>query len=384
MEQFPLTETNLVSSGRYSSQLEQSVSAAVAGVLAQAGQMPPRPTLQTAEGAQYDDTLLQEPSAESGGSVLPDHNGFIVRAMRAATPKQRELRAAYAVGVQAASRRRLYHMEQPKPWAPEVTEMSLSKFGDMPIQEMPRLASPIVEMIREEMPEVVMVADRGGRLLGNAVWGVWHQRYPGVRFPTIDHRMHFGRNSSDPDSKDTELALMHILYRSGAMAEMAGREVEKDKRPLKVLLIDDWVGAGRTARRTREVLERAGNLSGRLRLLMGTMYGTRLDDTVDRHVLGTESAYYDFPWTDNPNAFGVDYPTTHEQYSRVLPEVRRSHQAMELRRSLREAIKERISPSPYPYTGSHAIAPGATQKESAFSRAVSRIKNIFKGLRENG
>lgn len=151
-------------------------------------------------GQYIGDVAMNNALAESQGSATEAEKQDTLRptqAMREVSPQRDELRKAHEAGMRAAALRRANPPKQPEAWAPDIPIGNRYGYRRLTMEEMPHIASPIVEMIREEMPEVVMVVDRGGRFLGDAVWNVWHQRYPGVRFPTIDYRMHFGRNSRD-------------------------------------------------------------------------------------------------------------------------------------------------------------------------------------------
>lgn len=148
---------------------------------------------------------------------------------------------------------------------------------------------------------------------------------------------------------------------------MAERRATRDKRPLKFLLLDDWVGSGDTARRTRHALK----CLGKVRLLMGTMYGNHLRETVDRHVVGSEDSFYASGWVNNPVVFGVDYPNT-GPHPGVVPEIRRTERARELRRDLAEAVKAQIEPSPHSPM-SAKLVPHSTW----FQRTIRRLRDTF-------
>ncbi|HEU4966644.1 MAG TPA: hypothetical protein VFT53_04135 [Candidatus Saccharimonadales bacterium] len=159
-------------------------------------------------------------------------------AMLAAAPSPDDpLYSAYMTGAHAAIKRRQHPVAQPDRYAPVLAMPSSDsdlRYGPIGIEEMPYLSAPVVEMIREEMPDMVMAADRGGRILGLSVYGVWQASYPSVPFPTIDSKLHFGRVSKRIDNDAVRNVIRHTLSSSGVTAEMAQRAAEGDARPLKV------------------------------------------------------------------------------------------------------------------------------------------------------
>jgi hypothetical protein len=289
---------------------------------------------------------MSSSSAELPGLLGETTNPYpIPEAMLAAAPSQGEQKRAYMIGALAATIRRANPIDVPEPFefSMAIPPDGASLYdGPIHIQDLPYLASPIVELIRAEMPDLVIAADRGGRLLGLAVFEAWRRRYPHSSFPTLDGKLHFGRISKRLNRDAGRMALDHMLNRSGLMAEMAQRHEEKDRRPLKVTLLDDWVNEGVTVDQVREYLEdKMAPYGGTLQYSVGTMRGTQLSRY--SHAVGdTRREHGKGPWTDDSVAIGVDYD---EGSMGVRPQVVRSEQSRDLRHRLVNAINKEIQPS---------------------------------------
>jgi hypothetical protein len=306
----------------------------------------------------------------------PSDIGLVTEAMRRAAPRNKKLRRAYFVGALAAARRRADPRVAPEPWdvPPEAT--ATDAYGDLRIQDMPLIAHPIVEMIRSEMPDLVMAADRGGRILGLAVHATWRRRYPKTPFPTLGGKVHFGRFSTDHSRDSVNEILAHILNSSGVMAEMAQRREDKDGRKLTVLFLDDWVAGGGTLNMICELLARNGlNRDTNLRLLVGTMSGSNLwSSQVDLHVRG-RSNQSGVTWGDSGEELGVDYSLPRNRYELGLtPRPARTVAPRTLRRDLYAAIQKQVEPSPLAYNRRPApnIAPPSRSRIARISRRLFR------------
>lgn len=312
-------------------------------------------------------------------------------AMRTAAPADLTLRQPYLLGALAAVKRRAHPIAAPEPWPVHPPyHRSHNVHDQVEVPQLPNIASPIVEMVREEMPDLVMVADRGGRLLGLSVYQTWRQRYPRAPFPTIDGTINFGRISSNQPQELTRQAVTGILHRSGLMAEMAQRRAEGDQRPLTVMLLDDWIGAGFTASGVRDILASRGLIRGHnLRFIFGTMAGNNLaeqtgDDIVDRHVVGNSWRRAGAVWTDDIDMIGLDYEEQGIGSRARLVSVREpSEVARGVRQLLAATVKSDVEPSPHPYP----VAPVRFVK-SADSQSQGRspwprlMRRAFHGLVE--
>lgn len=285
---------------------------------------------------------------------LPAHipaPGFITEAMRRAAPRKRNGRQAYMVGALAAAYRRANPITAPDAWD-ERPDRPEYPSGWVDMDSLPYIASPIVEHIREDMPDLVMAADRGARFLGLAVFKAWHQRYPGATFPTIDGRVHFGRMSKRADNSATEDVIRDILHRSGVSAEMAQRRAVGDYRPMKVLLLEDWVSGGGTVSMVMGLLGSLG-LKGRdIEFSLATLNGGQ-HDAVKKHIIGDRLRSPGALWSDSSEIVGVHYPGGVDDFwgvKGVRGRPARTAESRRFRRQLDHHIREQISPSPHPVT----------------------------------
>ncbi len=283
-------------------------------------------------------------ASQTEGLIIPP-------AMVEAAPMVDKLQyAAYKVGAIAAANRREHPVSQP----PAFTELTnqAEHNGTVMLENLPEVASPIVDFVREFGPDVVIAADRGGRMLGVAVHKVWQQRYPGIPFPTIDGKLHFGRISKSPTDEDIRMVVQHILNRSGVMAEMAMRRAEGDERPAKVLLLDDWVAGGGTVGRAQEHLEDCLGGAQNLDYAVGTMNGNRYHWA--KHIIGS-SDLGGYGWSDSGKYLGVEYNTSRgaktspwgwDRELAVWPKVVRSATARGLRSALDESVRSQVVSAP--------------------------------------
>lgn len=269
----------------------------------------------------------------------------VSEAMLAAAPSTDPLRTAYQLGVVAATVRRVHPATAPQafPFQMDVPRDSDSLIdGEIKVDDLPYLASPVVELVRTYMPDLTMAADRGGRLFALAVYGVWHRRYGGAPFPTIDGTIHFGRISKKIDQDATRRVVEHILHRSGVMAELAQRQAEGDQSPLRVLFLDDWIHEGRTVEHVEQLIAELAAARGQnVELAVGTMRGTQHHRL--RHVVGdTRREHGKGAWTDDSRIIGVDYDAS--GYSGVEGRVVRGQGSASIRSSLQAAIRAKVQP----------------------------------------
>lgn len=124
---------------------------------------------------------------------------------------------------------------------------------DEPIRfkDVPYITRPIVEHLHAHPPDVVIAADRDGRIPAFGIWQAWKRHYPGERFPTADHRIWFARVTSR-SAKYTyvEKATHFALAQAGVPRHwMRDHSRKSGAEPPSVMLIDDWPVNGGVARR---------------------------------------------------------------------------------------------------------------------------------------
>ncbi len=282
--------------------------------------------------------------------AVPDAHPLLPAMVEAAPQDDDFQRKAYMVGALAATQRRGRPVVQPAPFSELQNLPLVHEYGVHP-ERLPQAASPIVELIREQMPDVVLAADRGGRMIGLAVYKVWQQRYPGIPFPTIDGKLHFGRISGSVTNQESLDVATNILNRSGVMAEMAQRRAEGDERPAKVLLLDDWSMSGFTINHGKRALESALKDHGGLTLMLGTMSGHH-HPSIEPHVVGI-NGNMGTPWSDDSHHIGVTYSdfnskTSQASQSEIWPTPVYSTKARKLREALVQHVRDQVVPSPPP------------------------------------
>ena len=88
--------------------------------------------------------------------------------------------------------------------------------GMITADTLPYAARTAVEFLHDEKPHAVFAADRGGRPLAIATMASWRHRYPGHRFPTLDHKIHFSRLSGKEITTQTYFDLVkNSMVRAG-------------------------------------------------------------------------------------------------------------------------------------------------------------------------
>jgi adenine/guanine phosphoribosyltransferase-like PRPP-binding protein len=199
-------------------------------------------------------------------------------------------------------------------------------------EDLPELAEPIAAFIAEKQPDIVIAADRGGRLVGLAVYKVWKQLYPDKPFPTVDGSLHFARLSKQLPVAKIKDALDLVISASGkhAREDYVGHPATSET-PLKVMVIDDWICGGNTHRLVQQAFEEFGFYDGQdLEIMMAVMCGR------NAHISGNVHRDKTCEWHDNDESVGVAY----DQHS-TLPTALHSSQAKDIRDRLDNAIKAR-------------------------------------------
>jgi hypothetical protein len=270
-----------------------------------------------------------------------------------------ELRNAYLIGAIAAAERR----NNPPYVAPAAAGYDIpqppqdaSLWGrNITVDELPYLVHPLIEQVREERPDLVLVADTGARFAGLALYQGWRRRYPDARFPTINGNVLFGKISKKIGKDATTKVVGHALHLSGIIAEAAQRQAEGNSQPVKVLFMDDWINEGKTVELVRDIVnEQVSRFGQTADLIVATMRGPLLPNY--RHVSGDTRRDGYATWTNNTQMNGVSYNSG----DGITPSVARSDQSRQARRDIPKAIQSQIAPS------SHS------RQRSAIGRASAR------------
>lgn len=214
----------------------------------------------------------------------------------------------YIVGALAAARRRMAPPASPAPFVDKV-EWPDSYGSSVNTNNLPEIAEAVVERIRAEMPELIIAADRGARYFGLAVYNCWRARYPDVPFPTIDGKLQFGRISRAIDEGPRQRLIDDILNRSGVRAEILQRRAEGNQRPVRIWLLDDWIGMGRTINMMARALENSGPYrAGRdFAYTHITMVGDYHGDSRCRHIVAAPTRCAGSSWDNEGQAIGVSF-----------------------------------------------------------------------------
>lgn len=169
--------------------------------------------------------------------------------------------------------------------------------GVASVEDLPRMAVPVVGFIEQREPDIVVGCDRGARLYSLAVYGMWNRMHKRrERFPTIDNRLHFARLSTSLSLSVTSGALLRIIGDSDAEAKSRGRSVDYKRQ--KIMFIDDLIDSGATREQIIRSLRKIG--IGSDNIFFAVMCGGGADVAGSRDKLGVK-------WHDNVDMIGVDY-----------------------------------------------------------------------------
>lgn len=133
--------------------------------------------------------------------------------------------------------------------------------GTIDTKTIPIAARTAAEFIHIEEPDVVIAADRGGRMMAFATWFSWQHRFPNDRFPTRDRKIHFARLSGKEFGEDRYDSLVRFTLNSAGLLEgtgYVGEEEYERNHTAKVTLIDDWIYRGRSYNLFARSLGRVG------------------------------------------------------------------------------------------------------------------------------
>jgi|GEM_PF-3410391 len=185
------------------------------------------------------------------------------------------------------------------------------------IDDLPRLAVPVVEYIAETKPDIVIGCDRGARLFSLAVHAMWRKTMEGAPFPTDDGAIHFARvsNSDGVNRRHLQERVDDILDRYSPDPHL--------------LFIDDICHSGSASMTARQVAGKRAK-----RISFATMHGN--SDGV--HAIGTNELLHD-PFSDNPAELGVQYTRGISAIESQIPRIQRTDEMRVNRAMLDAAVK---------------------------------------------
>lgn len=191
------------------------------------------------------------------------------------------------------------------------------------IEDLPRLAVPIVDFIEEEKPDIIIGCDRGARLFALAVHSMWRELHT-EKFPTLDGKLHFARVSNSLSKYQQRHELARVIPTE--------RPVSKNKDPLHILFIDENVRLANTLMDARKATSAVHTSPHRVSF--GAIFGVYGD------VLATDQEYTR-PYSDSPNQIGIDYEFQPTENGIMLPVAinAMSHQARQNRKIIHQASK---------------------------------------------
>ncbi len=200
-------------------------------------------------------------------------------------------------------------------------------------EDLPTMALPVVEFMKEVQPHIVVGCDRGGRMYSLAVHGAWRQVTEGEPFPTLDGKIHFARISTTENEAALQGQFDRLVAAAKAQARMSGQELPDDEQ-LRVLFIDDWVCGGDTRRLTQRLASSHG-----ARSYFAVMRGDGAD------VSGMPGDNQAKPgWSDDGTKTGVNYVTEMtlgpdgQYYEAQTVHAIRSEEARQNRQRLQSAV----------------------------------------------
>lgn len=184
-------------------------------------------------------------------------------------------------------------------------------------------AQPLVEWVHEKQPDAIIAADRGGRLLGLALYNSWSYRYPADTFPTRSRSVNFARISKWNESSVNT----NLIHRTLAMAGIDPQENPAD-RSAKVMFIDDWVCSRSTYQIFCDGLTSYGLDSSRP--LFVTLSGDNLSTVTrrDHFVCEEHRPLSTMSWHDDSDRVGIEYTDKGKPSTLKAPEAQRERKLL--------------------------------------------------------
>lgn len=205
--------------------------------------------------------------------------------------------------------------------APSYLKLDVKDSVSITADNIGEFALPIVEYIRQTQPDYVVASDRGARLLGLAVFRLYHQLYGSL--PTSDGTIRFRRFSKSNSQEETEQHLEPLV------AEM----LQYKENP-RVLVLDDWVVSGVTRKLARNTFDR---LSGkRIQVSFGVLVGNGAD--VSGNTKQTSGFSSSTDWRDDSTIIGVSYGDSFSFRKSIDAKPVRSQQAADYRKKMYAGI----------------------------------------------
>jgi hypothetical protein len=179
--------------------------------------------------------------------------------------------------------------------------------GTITAAEMPFVGRTAVEFIRQEAPDAIIAADRGGRLLGFTAYHSWKKRFPGERIPTRDGSIRFARlTHKKMGPYEFQDVTRRVLTQAGILdpdGELLSGVSGNGSKP-KVTFMDEWVFQARTFRRFVDAVGCCGIPPENVSII--TMCNRPLDGV--RHAVNPAFRSWEISaWKDDAAAIGVDY-----------------------------------------------------------------------------
>ncbi|HEY1085172.1 MAG TPA: hypothetical protein VGE34_00415 [Candidatus Saccharimonadales bacterium] len=203
--------------------------------------------------------------------------------------------------------------------------MASSETPTLEVTDLPRLALPIVDLIADKQPDIIIGCDRGARLFTLAVKAMWRELHQ-KPLPTLDHTIRFTRVKSNYTGRKMLKKDLTDIFQSYSepINELVG------ERALRMLFIDDWMqtGAGRDA-----ITDTLSGMPYDITPYFGMMIGTK-GDAIGKQI---DQLDVDVSFKDNSKQLGIDYKW--HGGADQTPFAVRHPDALESRRSLYEAAR---------------------------------------------
>jgi len=188
----------------------------------------------------------------------------------------------------------------------------VAKFKINP-ENIPYFIFPIVEFIRYEKPDLIIVLDSGARLTGLTVLLLYRELYG--RLPTQDGILHFDRISHGFSYEQVVNSLKEKYSQ-----QLCGGETKT------ILIIDDWTNTGRTSSMVRKAISEISN--NKIRTVVGVM---REFFTGFADLKGDDFSIAQTTWHHNSRQIGIEYEG-------LIPKVVRSKEALNIRKIIIENV----------------------------------------------
>ena len=187
-------------------------------------------------------------------------------------------------------------------------------------QHLGYLSRAAAELFHEMRPDVIVAGDRAARLFAFAVMKSWHHRYPGERFPTRDHAIHFARVSFRSAEPPAVFAAVQQVIGKALYSLRSGTEDRGAAAP-GVVFLDGWMIHGSSANLFAQAAVEMGLPANSLTYV--TMVGEQMQEGPMEHIVldPARNEARNNDWHEDDNLSGLIYDTPDGVTPRVNPDL---------------------------------------------------------------